>query len=594
MKKHRGIFYQLYVWKRIFEFEGLFTLIYVLAALVAGLLIPVEAFAFSKLIDAAVKSSQNTVSGNSSFIIFIIIVSAVLFVTKLIHNFNEYISSTFDLRQQNLRDKIASDRLLKVQPHYYEDATFIKLKNKVDYNLWKISNSLKRDVDLVSSFIISLFTISFFLFYDVKVALIVILSLVFPTLVTLKYGHKLWGIWDSLSNIKVIYEQYRNAMYVTDVGQFSEIKVFGYGSYIINKALAINKKFVDSLEENEKKRFLVNIISAVWEIFFTGICLYLIFTSFITSKISIGQFYLILTLFGNLKSSVAYFFDRASAVLSEYPFLQSFYEFFNYEPELKVIDGNKVLQKDIAFSIELKDVWFKYPGTEVWVLKGINLKIPSMDDVALVGKNGAGKTTIIKLILRIYDPDKGDILINGENIKKLKLEDYYKTIGILSQMFNTYRITAWENIYIGNVESEIDKTKIQEAAISARADEFIQKYPQKYDTYLTRELKDGTLPSGGQWQRLGIARVLYRNPSLIILDEPTSAIDALAEEEIFTNLRNLAKEKTVLMISHRFATVKRASYIYVVDGGEVVEEGTHEGLLNKEGLYKDMYKAQND
>lgn len=594
MKKHRGLFYQLYVWKRIFEFEGFLAIVYVLATLVAGLLLPVEAFAFSKLIDAAVKSSQNTTSGNYTFIVFIIAVCFVLLITKLLHNFNDHVSFIFDLRQQNLRDKIASDRLLKVQPHYYEDPIFIKLKSKIDYNLWKISNSLKRDVDLITSFIVSFFTISVFLFYDYKVAFIVLLSLIFPTLVTLKYGKKVWGIWDSLSHVKVIYEQYRNMMYVTDVGQFSEIKVFGYGSYIINKALDINKKFVDSLEDNENKRFIVSIFSAIWELSFTGICLYLIFTSFITSKISIGQFYLILTLFGNLKSSVAYFFDRASAVLADGPFLQSFYEFFNYEPELKVSNGTKLLQKNVAFSIELKDVWFKYPGTEVWVLKGINLKIPELDDIALVGKNGAGKTTIIKLILRIYDSDKGEILINGENIKNLKLEDYYKNIGILSQMFNAYRITAWENIYIGNVESDIDKTKIQEAAISARADEFIQKYPQKYDTFLTRELKDGILPSGGQWQRLGIARVLYRNPSLIILDEPTSAIDALAEEEIFTNLRNLAKEKTVLMISHRFATVKRASYIYVIDGGEVVEEGTHEELLSKEGLYNKMYKAQND
>ncbi|EKD87209.1 MAG: ABC transporter related protein [uncultured bacterium] len=245
-----------------------------------------------------------------------------------------------------------------------------------------------------------------------------------------------------------------------------------------------------------------------------------------------------------------------------------------------------------GIEIQFKNVCFTYPGTEKQVLNNINIIISTNKDVALVGKNGAGKTTLIKLMLRIYDPTEGEILINGRNIKELSLTDYYRKIGVLSQNFITFGFKAWENIFVGDINKPYSLEKIIEAAKKSQAHEFIQEYPNKYDTYLARDLKDGVSPSGGQWQRIAIARVFYKEPKLIILDEPTSAIDALAEEEIFSNIKGFSKDKTVVIVSHRFATVKKADYIYVIDDGEIIEKGEHSQLVSKDSLYSKMYNAQ--
>jgi ATP-binding cassette subfamily B protein len=165
-------------------------------------------------------------------------------------------------------------------------------------------------------------------------------------------------------------------------------------------------------------------------------------------------------------------------------------------------------------------------------------------------------------------------------------------VGLLSQDFVKFGFQVWENIFVGNPNVAVDMDKITLAAKKAKADDFINTFPNKYDTYLAPDIAGGVDPSGGQWQRIAISRVFYRNPSLIVLDEPTSAIDSLAEEEIFTNIKDFAKEKTVLMVSHRFATVKKADYIFVLSDGQVVEQGTHKELSEKDGLYATMYSAQ--
>jgi ATP-binding cassette subfamily B protein len=194
--------------------------------------------------------------------------------------------------------------------------------------------------------------------------------------------------------------------------------------------------------------------------------------------------------------------------------------------------------------------------------------------------------------LRIYDPNKGDILINGINIKELDLDDYYKKIGILSQSFNQLGIPAKDNICIGDVSKKESREEIENAAKQADIHDVIVKLPSGYDTFLSREIKGGVQLSGGQWQKLAIARAFYRDAKLLILDEPTSAVDALSEEKIFDNIRENAKNKTTLIVSHRFATVRKAKRIIVIDNGKIVEDGNHEALMKMDGLYANMYRTQ--
>ena len=211
--------------------------------------------------------------------------------------------------------------------------------------------------------------------------------------------------------------------------------------------------------------------------------------------------------------------------------------------------------------------------------------------IAIVRNNGAGKTTIVKLILRIYDPQKGEILINGINIKDLDLDSYYKLVGILSQSFNQINITVKDNIFIGDISKNIDN-KIQEAAKNADIHQSIMGLPLKYDTFLSRDIKGGMQLSGGQWQKLAIARAFFRDPKLLILDEPTSAVDSISEEKIFENIRKNAEHRTTIIVSHRFATVRKADRILVIDNGEIIEDGNHSRLMEDNGLYAEMYNKQ--
>ena len=214
------------------------------------------------------------------------------------------------------------------------------------------------------------------------------------------------------------------------------------------------------------------------------------------------------------------------------------------------------------------------------------------EKVALVGENGAGKTTLIKLLLRFYDVIDGEILINGINIKNINLEKWYKEIGALFQDFIKYQFTFKENVYFGNQKQTDNITLLKDAIKNSGADEYLKDLPNSYDQIVGKMFQDGVDLSGGQWQKLALARAFFKNAPILILDEPTSAIDAKAEYEIFQHVQTLQKDKTVFIISHRFSTVRNADRILVLDEGEVVDSGAPGELARKEGIYSELLRYQ--
>lgn len=243
--------------------------------------------------------------------------------------------------------------------------------------------------------------------------------------------------------------------------------------------------------------------------------------------------------------------------------------------------------------IEFKNVWFRYPNSKVWVFKNLNLTIESGQEIAIVGHNGAGKTTLVKLLARFYKVTKGEILINGTNINDLQIDDWYKNIGILFQEYNFYGyLTAKENIGIGRPLERINMKRVQEAAINADSHTFIKKYQKKYNQIMSELYEGGIRPSTGQKQKISIARFFYRNAPLVIFDEPTASIDAVSEYKIFNRIYNFFNNKTVIIISHRFSTVRNADKIFVMEHGEVIEEGTHNQLMKLDKTYAKAFKLQ--
>ncbi|KKT69349.1 MAG: ABC transporter, ATP-binding/permease protein [candidate division WWE3 bacterium GW2011_GWB1_44_4] len=243
--------------------------------------------------------------------------------------------------------------------------------------------------------------------------------------------------------------------------------------------------------------------------------------------------------------------------------------------------------------IALDNVSFSYPNSEKRVLNNVSLTIQAGEKVAIVGHNGAGKTTLVKLLCRIYQPTNGKIVVNVDNLSSLALPSWYQNIGVLFQEFNTYpQLSVKENIYIGNASEQVDEVAIRLAAQSADAAAFIDEFPAKFDQILSEKFKGGIRPSTGQWQKLAIARFFYRNAPLVIFDEPTASIDAVSEYNIFNRIYDFFKQKTVIIISHRFSTVRNADRIIVLDHGEIVEEGTHAALMSNNGYYAKAFTLQ--
>lgn len=268
------------------------------------------------------------------------------------------------------------------------------------------------------------------------------------------------------------------------------------------------------------------------------------------------------------------------------------YSIFNTEPIFE--DGITELPiLNVGPEIDFENVGFKYPNAEKFIYESLNLKIKSGEKIAIVGHNGAGKTTLVKLICRFYKTTEGELLINKFKIDDLKIGSLYRNMGVLLQDYNTYpQLTARENILIGNPSVEINEDKIIDAAKNADALNFIEDFPNKFDQILSEKYKGGTRPSTGQWQKIAIARFFYRNAPLVIFDEPTAAIDAISEYNIFNKIYEFFVGKTVIIISHRFSTVRNADRIIVIEHGKIIEEGSHKELMEMNGYYAKSFKLQ--
>lgn len=259
-----------------------------------------------------------------------------------------------------------------------------------------------------------------------------------------------------------------------------------------------------------------------------------------------------------------------------------------------VDDGNIKLPKlETAPCIKFENISFKYPNSDSYVIKNINLHIEPGEKIAIVGENGAGKTTLIKLLSRFYELNDGVISLNDININDVELESWHKNLGVLFQDFNTYPyLTLKENIYLGKSDEPLDMSKVKIASQQANVNSFIDDYKNGYDQILSEKFKGGTRPSTGQWQKIAIARFFYRNSPVVVFDEPTASIDAVSEAEIFGKIYDFFTGKTVIIISHRFSTVRNADKIYVLDKGEIVESGDHKELMKLKGKYYNAFNIQ--
>jgi ATP-binding cassette subfamily B protein len=273
-------------------------------------------------------------------------------------------------------------------------------------------------------------------------------------------------------------------------------------------------------------------------------------------------------------------------------YLDDLFSFFQVKPGILAPDNPHPFPQPIRQGFVFEDVGFRYPGAERWAVRHLSFTLKAGEVLALVGENGAGKTTLVKLLTRLYDPDEGRILLDGHDLRAYDPDALRGTMGVIFQDFVRYNLSAADNIAVGRIEARDDRARIERAASRSQADEMIVKLPAGYEQMIGKRFKNGVELSGGEWQKIAIARAYMREAEVLILDEPTAALDARAEYEVFRRFKELSKGKTAILISHRFSSVRMADRILVLADGKVEAAGTHEELVSQPGRYAELFELQ--
>lgn len=311
---------------------------------------------------------------------------------------------------------------------------------------------------------------------------------------------------------------------------------------------------------------------------------------------NIGAYSLYTGALNSIASCISTLVSTTSSIYEGTLFIDNMIVFMNEKTHIVPTEAEPLhVARGVGHTIEFRDVSFRYPGTDRDVLKHISLTIGPEETVVMVGLNGAGKTTLLKLLTRLYDPTEGVILLDGQDIKKYDVQELYAMFGVVFQDFGKYAFSVQDNIAFGQIKKPVEQREIREAAAASSADEFIQALPKGYDTPLMRVFEaEGIELSIGQWQKLSIARAFYSDSDILILDEPTASVDAIAEQEIYETFDRLRKDKTTFFVSHRLSCATIATKVLVLDNGELAEVGTHGELMEKKGIYHKLFTTQAD
>ena len=371
-----------------------------------------------------------------------------------------------------------------------------------------------------------------------------------------------------------------------------EIKVFGLDTFLTRRFSKIAGEYYKANKSIAIKRTVWGTLLQVLSVLAYYGAYLLIIIRTVAGILTVGDLTFLSGSFNRLQNQLQNLLATFTRITESALYLQDYFDFLAIVPTIKdstaAIDAPQQIKEGIRF----ENVGFKYPGTEIWAVRHISFLLYPGEKLALVGENGAGKTTLVKLLARMYDPSEGKIMIDGQDIRHFKIESYRKMIGVIFQDYVRFSFKAGENVAVGQIEEAGNESQIRNAAEKSLADPVIQKLPEGYNQMLGKRFSEGIDLSGGEWQKIALARAYMRDAQIVILDEPTAALDARAEYEVFKRFSELTKGKTAVIISHRFSTVRMADRILVLKNGEMLEIGTHEELVASNGLYAELFHLQ--
>ena len=371
-----------------------------------------------------------------------------------------------------------------------------------------------------------------------------------------------------------------------------EVKLFSLSDFLVGRYARLSDEFYEANKRLAVKR---NVVSTLFVTLGTlgyygayAVTIYLT----VLGRFTLGSLTFLAGSFRQSRDLIQRILLSLSQVFEQSLYLSDLFTFFDVQPRVKSRPGARPVPEPIQSGFEFQDVGFRYPGSDRWAVRHLTFTLQPGERVALVGENGAGKTTLVKLLARLYDPDEGRILLDGVDLRDYDLESLRQNIGVIFQDFVRYDFNFRENIGVSQVDALEDKTRLEEAARRSLADSVARRLEKGYDQVLGRRFDGGVELSGGEWQKVALGRAYMREAQVLILDEPTAALDARAEYEVFLRFAELTHGRMAVLISHRFSTVRMADRIIVLQGGELVDQGTHEELVARGGLYSELFSLQ--
>jgi ABC-type multidrug transport system fused ATPase/permease subunit len=561
-----------------------------ISAVIAAILPFVQAKAYQYMVDAIVLSATNKTVATTAAIFAVIIWASAEATENVLISFRTYMRARWQYIMNGALDMMAISKSAEIDIATHENSDFQSFRqralNKGPFAVNEVPRQvLDATADIAAVFIASYIFISF----SWKLFLILLVTQLPIFALDITLGKRKWGVWYNRSEDRKFYNHYRN--HLTDKVGIIQTKLFQNTTKLLKMVRDVITKTENEFIAEEKRRVILGTFAEICSSIGFAIVVWLITKSALLGIITVGSLTFLISSMTKLSGSMSRTLSMFASLYESTLYSREILAYFDTPPFLKVPNPPKRLNLHGAPEIVFENVSFGYPDQEKDVISNLSITIKPGEHVAIVGANGAGKSTLLRLFCRFFDPTKGKVLVNGVSLRDVEPEEWQKSLSVLTQDFATYHFKVDHSIAFSDTKLGVDNQKVAAAATKSTASGFIEDLPGKMEAQLGTEFA-GVEPSKGQKQKLAIARSLYRERPVLILDEPTAAVDADSRVAITDNLEHLSREQTVICISHDFAAVRRFDRILFFKDGKLIEDGTHAKLISIKGEYARQFEDQ--